>query len=158
MNATDEYWSNLQKTLSRRTLYIDTGAILGYLEKDNDKFHDFFDKSTGYRFITSTYVITETVRRLVKSQTPNQFVGPNGERLRDLSLFVLNNWIEEMNIQVIHLPVEVFEEAKQHYCSKAYIPCDLTDVISYWIVSHLGQDRIVAADKHFYTLGLNLEP
>lgn len=155
----DEYFQELISRLGRRALYVDTNAIVGYFERGNDKFKQFIDKSgIGFRFVTSTYVLSETVRRLVKSNTPENFVGPNGEKTKRLSLYVLQKWLATHNVHVICVPSDIFDVARKAYGEKEQINCDLTDIISYTIVSGLQQRAILTDDSHFKYLGLSCLP
>jgi len=149
-----QYWKTLISRLGRKVLYVDTGAILGSVECGNDQFQKFFSTAVGYRYVTSTYVVTETVRRLVKTKTPNQFCGPGGERCKDLSLYILKAWLEEHDVYVICLPDDEFDEARNIYRDKHFVNCDLTDIISYTIILGLDQNQILSDDSHFNQLGL----
>ena len=54
-----EYWEELIRRHGRHILYVDTGAIIGALDEDQNKFSEFFTSNVGYHFVTSTYVVTD---------------------------------------------------------------------------------------------------
>jgi hypothetical protein len=95
------------------------------MERDDARFVTFFEELIGDRLVTSTYVVTETVRRIVKSKY-DQFVGPSGERGIDLALHVLKVWLVENEVVVINVPDQVFESAKQSLEEQRHVQCDLT--------------------------------
>lgn len=139
-------------------MYVDTGAIVGVFERGATKFNEFFDGLAGFRLVTSTYVIAESVRRLVKSKTPDNFIGPGGEKTVALALHLLRAWLDVNNFTVLCIPEEVFNEAKRLYPTYCGTHCDLTDVISLTIVHGLEQTEIVSPDGHFQSFGLRCLP
>jgi len=147
------YWKEQIQRLGRELFYVDTGAILECLNPKDELFNAFFDGVIGGQLVTSSYVIAETVRRLVKSK-PNQFVGPGGIQQFELAVHFLHGWLEERDVSVLYVPEEVFGTARSKFKFKGSIGCDLTDVISYLIVVGLEQNRIVSPDGHFQSLGL----
>lgn len=154
----EEYWKKQLARLGKNVLFLDTGAIVGVFERDVDQFSNFFDGCIDYRFVTSTYVVAETVRRLVKSKTPDNFLGPNGEKTVALALHVLRTWLDSYNVAVLCIPEDVFNEARRDYPTWAGIQCDLTDVISLAIVRGLNSSEIVTGDGHFQSFGLRRLP
>jgi predicted nucleic acid-binding protein len=153
----DAYWQEQIRELGRKVFYVDTGAILECLNPKDERFNAFFDGVVGGRLVTSSYVVAETVRRLVKSKH-NQFVGPAGIQHFDLAVHFLRRWLEERDVSVLYIPQEVFGAARTEFERKRAIGCDLTDVISYVIVIGLEQNRIVSPDRHFRSLGLTCLP
>ncbi|MGO9254924.1 MAG: hypothetical protein ACLQU1_01270 [Bryobacteraceae bacterium] len=153
----NDFWQEQIKVFGRRAFFVDTGGILKMLEAD-EAFIDFFDSLVGDQLITSTYVLTEVVRRIIKADHPNRFVGPRGERHSDLAIYVITEWIENHGIRVICPPEEVFNAAKAVFARNRGIGCDLVDVLSFVIVSGLEQNRIVSPDHHFRSLGLACYP
>jgi len=154
----DPYWQDQVRLLGRNLFFLDTGAILGALTPGNRRFSDFIDQTLlGERLVTSAFVVAETVRRIVKDKHEGQ-VGPGGERGKDLAQFVTTTWLAQHSVTVLHIPEPVFEAARGTFSARATIPCDLTDIISYQIVKGLGQNRIVADDRHFEMLGLTCLP
>ena len=156
LNAADTFWQGEIRRLGRKVFYVDTGAILECLNPADELFNKFFD-SVVDRLVTSSYVVAETVRRLVKSK-PNQFRGPAGQQASELAVHFLRSWLEEHDVSVLHIPQEVFDAARTEFEQKKSIGCDLTDVISYMIVVGLQQTRIVSSDRHFRFLGLTCLP
>ena len=131
---------------------------MGSFEVGTDKFNRFFEELTGYRLLTSTYVLAETVRRLVKTKSPYNFIGPGGQKRADLAIHVLKEWISQNNVIVLCVPDDVFNSAKEEFRLHCGIQCDLTDIISWVIVQGLEQTQIVADDAHFRSLGLSCLP
>ena len=158
----EAYWKNIISRVGRPALYVDTSAILGYFEQGDEKFREFIDtKALDYRFVTSTYVVVEVVRFLTKSKASveNKFVGPSDERCKQLSLHVLRTWLDEHRVHVICLPESEFDRARVVFRDCNYLACDLTDIISYMIVSSLEQQEILTGDRrHFNALGLMCLP
>ena len=149
-----DYWDDQVRQFGRKEIFIDTGAILESLQPDGDEVREFLESGLlGDRLITSTYVIAEAVRRMVKSRT-NEFIGPDGERCGDLAQHFLQRWLQQHLVRVICVPDYVFEDAKASYARVRHHGCDLIDTLSYVIVSGLQQTRIVAKDEHFAALGL----
>jgi predicted nucleic acid-binding protein len=155
--SVNDFWQEQIKVFGRRAFFVDTGGILKMLEAD-EAVIDFFDSLVGDQLITSTYVLTEVVRRIIKADHPNRFVGPRGERHSDLAIYVITEWIENHGIRVICPPEEVFNAAKAVFARNRGIGCDLVDVLSFVIVSGLEQNRIVSPDHHFRSLGLACYP
>jgi predicted nucleic acid-binding protein len=151
------YWQEQIRQLGRQVFYVDTGAILECLNPKDERFNEFFDGVVGGRLVTSSYVVAETVRRLVKSK-PNQFIGPRGEQRSELAVHFLRRWLEEREVSVLYVPEEVFGAARSEFERKRAIGCDLTDVISYLIVVGVEQNRIVSPDRDFRSLGLTCLP
>ncbi|MEQ1761083.1 MAG: PIN domain-containing protein [Vicinamibacterales bacterium] len=153
-----QYWRERREEFGRNLFFLDTGAILGSLEKDDQVYSDFFDSLVSETLITSSYVVMETVRRLVKDKH-DSFAGPQGQRAVQLALYVIKDWIAARDVRVLHVPREVYTEAIEEFNRRHYIGCDLNDILSAQIVRGLEQDRIVASDKnHFLQLGLNCLP
>lgn len=153
----DTYWQDQIQQLGRKVFYVDTGAILECLNPKDERFNPFFDGVVVGRLVTSSYVVAETVRRLVKSKR-NQFIGPQGIQQSELAVHFLRRWLEERDVSVLYVPEEVFGAARGEFEQKRAIGCDLTDVISYLIVIGLEQSRIVSPDGHFRSLGLTCLP
>jgi len=152
----DTYWQDQIGHLGRNVFYVDTGAILECLNPEDERFNAFFDRVVG-RLVTSSYVVAETVRRLVKSK-PYKFIGPAGQQASELAVHFLRAWLEERDVSIIYVPQEVFGTARTEFERKSSIGCDLTDVISYLIVVGLEQSRIVSPDGHFRSFGLTCLP
>jgi predicted nucleic acid-binding protein len=142
----------------RNLLYLDTSAIIGTLERGNEKFDRLLEGLIGYTFVTSTYVVAESIRRLVKAKKEAKFSGPLGERNVALARYVLKTWLIENSVRVICIPGEIFDEVSKRYCSDNPVQCDLTDLISFAIVNGLQQKQIVSDDGHFRDLGLQCLP
>lgn len=155
--ARDTYWQNQILQLGRKIFYVDTAAILECLNPEDERFHAFFDNLIGGQLVTSSYVVAETVRRLVKAKA-YKFIGPNRQQTSELAVHFLRNWLEERDVSILHIPEEVFGTARTEFERKKDIGCDLTDVISYLIVVGLEQKRIVSPDRHFQSLGLTCLP
>jgi len=155
--ALTDFWEEQIRIHGRRLFFVDTGGILKALERD-ETFVDFFDSIVGEQLITSTYVLAEVVRRIVKSDNPGRFIGPSGERGTTLAVYVLTAWIQSNRVRVICPPEQVFHAAKNEFVRNQGIGCDLVDVISFVIVVGLQQNRIVSADRHFRSLGLVCYP
>ena len=154
----DTYWQEQIRHLGRRVLYVDSGAVLECLNPEDERFSAFFNSVVGDRLVTSSYVVAETVRRLVKSK-PNQFIGPAGQRTSELAVHFLRCWLKERNVSILHIPEKVFDVARKEFERKKRIGCDLTDVISYVVVVGLQQTRIVSPDRrHFQSLALTCLP
>jgi len=140
-------------------LYWDTSAILGCFSPGDGRFVGLLSELTGDSFATSTFVVTEAVRRLVKLNLLDQFIGPKGERGYELARLVLEAWLAEHRIQVLHPDPAVFDQARAVFL-KEHRPlrCDLCDSLSYVMVKGLEQERIVAGDEHFKHMGLSCLP
>lgn len=155
-DALQEYWDRLIARLGRNVLFVDTGAILAGFACD-DRYVEFFsgDEFQG-KLITSTFVVAETVRRAAKTRH-SRYRGPRGERDRELAVYFIRSWLSEHGVEVMDVPPPVFNSAKESF-QDGTVDCDLSDMISYTIVRGMGQSRIVATDRHFYDLGLQLYP
>jgi predicted nucleic acid-binding protein len=150
------YWQEQSRRLGSRVAYLDSGAILETLSPEDATFGPFLQNElVGDRLVTSTYVVAETVRRLVKARS-NEFAGPSGERRAELARLFLRRWLADNDVVVLCVPASIYEEAIAQYQTPEVvaIECDLTDVISTVIVRGLGQNRIVAKDVHFHRFGL----
>lgn len=157
VSPTEAYWVEARQTLGRDVFFIDTGAILKSFEENDQVYSEFFETTIG-TFVTSSYTIVETVRRLVKDRH-RQFIGPGGERSVDLALYLLRRWVQAYEVQVMHLPEAVYQEALDVFEEKRYLACDLNDILSAQIVKGLEQTRIVTSDRrHFPQLGLDCLP
>src|SRR5262245_10897099 len=84
----DEYWQKLKQDVTSTALFIDAAAILDcYDPKYQETVQDFLtNEAVNYRYITSTYVVCETVRRLASPKGHYPFIGPNNEKHADLAL------------------------------------------------------------------------
>ncbi len=156
-SSLNDFWQEQIRVFGRRAFFVDTGGILKMLEAD-EAFTEFFDSLVGDQLITSTYVLTEVVRRIIKADHPNRFVGPGGERHSELAIYIITEWIENNSIKVICPPEEVFNAAKTVFARNRGVGCDLVDVLSFVIVLGLQQNRIVSPDHHFRSLGLACYP
>lgn len=156
--AKSPYFEKTIQTLGRRALFVDTGAIVGCMDAEDEAFPAFFDELIGEKLVTSTYVLAECVRRIIKAQRPDQFVGPAGQRNVQLALHILTDWLTERNVHVLSVPEDVFEQAKRSLQKHQGLKCDLTDILSYEIIQGLQENRIVAKDTHFKSLGLDVLP
>jgi len=152
------YWTEqVQGAVGRKAFFVDTAAILESLAPNDSEFGQFFDELVGERLVTSTYVVAETVSRMVKSK-PRQFVGPGGEQNFALALYFVRRWLIDRNVVVLCVPDFIFEYAKEHFAGIEHVGCDLVDTLSYVIVRGLGQERIISRDTHFQQLGLMCYP
>lgn len=148
------YWHHLVATLGRHTLFVDTGAIISFFDAKDDRYQQLVDEEIiGFTLVTSSYVLAETVRRIVKSRAGN-LVGPRGERDSELAVHFLDEWLRENDVEVIQLPELIFENAKEAFREMRAIGWDLTDAISYIIVRGLEQNQILSPDRHFLAAGL----
>lgn len=154
----DSYWQKQILHLGRNVFYVDTGAILEYWNPEDDRFNKFFDTGVEGRLVTSSYVVAETVRWLVKAKPSYKFRGPARQQAFELAVHFLRDWLGQHDVSVLYIPEEVFGRARTEFEEKKDIGCDLTDVISYLIVVGLEQKRIVSPDRHFQTLGLTCLP
>jgi predicted nucleic acid-binding protein len=152
------FWQQQVLRLGRKVLFVDTGVILDAISRESSESRDFLERQlVGDQLVTSTYVIAETVRRIVKSKG-SEFVGPGGERRETLALYFLNTWLSEYRVKVICPPEIIFDSAKREFERYSYLGCDLVDVLSYTIVIGMRQKRILAKDQHFWRLGLQCVP
>jgi predicted nucleic acid-binding protein len=150
----EDFWRQQVMNLGRKVFFVDTSVILDAITRAPSESRDFLERQlVGDQLITSTYVIAETVRRVVKSKE-KEFVGPSGEQYGTLALYFLNAWLSEYSVKVICPPSIVFDNAKLEFEKHNYLGCDLVDLLSYTIVKGLQQTRILAKDKHFTKLGL----
>ena len=156
--SVDEYWLNEAKNLGPGgIIFIDTGAILEVLNPNDQRIKPFLESEIS-RLVTSTYVIHEATRLLVKSR-PGDFVGPGGVSSKDLALFFLKQWLVEQNIGIICIPRCVFDITRDTFEEKKHIGCDLTDISSYVVIKGIGQRRIITIDKtDFLRLELDCLP
>jgi predicted nucleic acid-binding protein len=154
----EEFWLTAIRRLGRRLLFLDTGAILNTFTPGELEFTNFLDGIIGDKLVTSSFVVAETIRRLVKTDV-HRFVGPGGERHTQLAVYFLHRWLQEKNVAVLAVPEIIFDLARRVYAERAYIGCDLTDVLSLVIVQGLEHNRIVSPDRtHFSRLGLMCLP
>jgi hypothetical protein len=154
-SPTKEYFSTLIRTHGRKLLYWDTGAILGCFEQGGGRFLDLLNQSVGDRLATSSYVVAETVRWIVKSKPSTKFHGPQGERGPELVRHLLMQWLTEKGIEVLYPEPSVFNAARDLYVTQYHaFGCDLCDTLSFVIVKGLEQQRIVSPDGHFRSMGL----
>ena len=108
------------------------------------------DELVDFRLVTSTYVIHETIRRIIKGE----YKGPVGKRKRDLALHFLKVWLVEHEVKVICIPANVFESVKKEFEEMKGINCDLTDISSMVISTGIQQRMIISPDNHFRQLGM----
>lgn len=155
-----DFWATAIRSLGRRLFFVDTGAIIGCMDSRDRVVNEFLDELVGDRLVTSSHVLAETVRRIVKAkpEAQHRWVGPRGERGLDLAIHILKDWLAERNVAVIHIPEIVFDAAKRTFEARRHVNCDLTDVLSYEVVRGLQQDRIISPDGHFRALGLTCYP
>jgi hypothetical protein len=152
------FWEDQIRSFGRSVHFIDTQGILECWEKDS-LVNEHLERSIGVTFLTSTYVLAEAVRRLVKAQLQNQHKGPGGERGKDLAVHLLTDWLTLHDVRTICPPLEAFEYATKVYTSEyRALGCDLCDVISFVIVKGMEQDAIISTDSHFASMGLVLLP
>jgi predicted nucleic acid-binding protein len=150
----EAFWRQQVMELGRRVLFVDTSVILDAINRTPSESREFFERQlVGDKLITSTYVIAETVRRVVKSKQ-KEFVGPAGEQFGALALYFLKAWLSEYRVKVICPPSAIFDTAKLEFEKRHYLGCDLVDLLSYTIIRGLQQTRILAKDEHFKRLGL----
>jgi predicted nucleic acid-binding protein len=152
------FWKEQIRTFGRSVFFVETGCVLASLTPSTQAMvagllKELVSNRLSDRLVTSTYVITEAIRRLVKSK-PREFVGPGGEQKTDLALYLLFEWLTDNNVAIICPPDAVFDEAKRLFREHRALGCDLSDIISYVIVRGLEQDRILSQDGHFRSLGL----
>jgi predicted nucleic acid-binding protein len=154
----EKFWQQQVSRLGRKILFIDTGMILDAVGREPTESREFLDHQlVGDQLVTSTYVIAETIRRIMKSKG-SDFVGPGGERRETLALYFLRSWLSEYKVEVICPPEIIFDRAKQECEKYSYLGCDLVDLLSYTIVRGMRQTRILAKDLHFWRLGLQCVP
>lgn len=157
LTVEDTYWQDQIRDLGRNVLYVDTSAVLECLNPEDERFSAFFRGVVGDRLVTSSYVVAETVSRLVKSK-PNEFKGPAGQHASELAVHFLRGWLEEHDVSILHVPQVVFDASRAEFERSKRVGCDLTDVISYVIVVGLQQTLIVSRDRHFQNLRLTCLP
>ncbi len=150
-----EFWQWVFREYGRPLIFIDTGAILDAIRLD-DFFAPFLDDELiGFRLVTSTYVVHETVRKMMK----DGFVGPAGQVERELALHFLKVWLGERDIRIICIPINIFNQVVATFEEKKGMTCDLTDISSYVIVNGIESDQIITSDRRdFSRLGLQCRP
>ena len=154
-NALSDFWQEQIRTLGRGLLFVETGFVIASLTPSTQSLaQGLLRELVSDRLVTSSYVITEAVRRIIKSKH-REFAGPNGEQYTDLALYILFEWIRDNNVTVICPPECVFDEAKRVLREHRSVGCDLADILSFVIVRGLEQGRILSQDRHFRALGLN---
>jgi predicted nucleic acid-binding protein len=151
-----DYWHQQISLLGRDIVFVDTGAILEAHKPDDASYSKYFETTTD-KFVTSPFVVAETVSRLIKSK-PYEFNGPSGEQQSALALHFLRRWLLDHSVMILHIPRDVFEYASKTFEGKNHIGCDLNDIISFVIIEGLEQTRIASKDAHFRALGLTLYP
>src|SRR5579885_3096211 len=153
------YWAQLRQDVTSNALFLDAAAIIDCHDpKFREPVQEFLNReAVNYRYITSTYCVCEIVRRMAAG--PNKFVGPGGERLVELSLYVLKSWLASNNVKVICVPAAVFELGRARFEQYRNVKgWSLTDAISYEIVRGLGKKEIVSGDHGFKAVGFMLLP
>jgi predicted nucleic acid-binding protein len=150
------YWQTQIAWLGRNLVFVDSGAILEAHTRGDTRYAQFFQTATD-KFVTSSFVITETVRRLIKSGD-YVFRGPSGQQHIDLAVHFIRAWLADNHVTILHIPPSVFDLASKTFEGKRSIGCDLNDIISYIIVRGLEQNRIASKDRHFNALGLTVLP
>ena len=129
------------------------------MEPYDTRFRSFFEEEViGDQLVTSTYVVAETLRRIIKAKVKDKLVGPRGQRGMELALHILKGWLIDKDVIVLHVPEIVFATAKASFERNRDTNCDLIDILSFEIVLGLEQRRIVSPDGHFRSLGLDLLP
>jgi|SRR6185437_520589 len=149
-----EYWTKQIRELGRNLFFVETGFVIASFDPSKRGTAETVlrEFATG-RLVTSTYVITEVVRRIVKSKAWD-FLGPNGEQKVELALYFVFAWLSEKKVVVLCPPECVYHEATRIFRECRIIGCDLTDVLSFVLVRGLEQDAILSQDSHFRALGL----
>jgi predicted nucleic acid-binding protein len=149
------FYNSIITQIGRDAFFLDTGAILeSFVEHDNEYVR--FLRGVQGRLITSSFVVAETVRRVTKTRH-GSFVGPAGERNRQLASYFLRVWLTEKRVSVLAVPAAVFDIARAQFHT-VHVDCDLSDLISYVIVTGIEQSRIISTDDHFRQLGLQVYP
>jgi predicted nucleic acid-binding protein len=149
-----DFWTDQIRRLGRNLFFVETGFVLASFEPSKRAVAEALLKElVAGRLITSTFVMTEVVRRIVKSKH-REFLGPNGEQSVDLAIHVLFNWLTENRVTIIYPPECVYQEATRLLRECRELGCDLTDVLSFVLVRGLEQNRILSHDGHFRSLGL----
>jgi len=149
-----DFWREQIRQLGRNLFFVETGFVVASFDPSKRTAAEALLKElVSGRLITSTYVITESVRRIVKSKF-REFLGPKGEQKTDLAIHFLFDWLKEHNVTIICPPECVFREAIRVFRQHRALGCDLTDVLSFVLVRGLEQDRILSQDGHFRSLGL----
>jgi len=153
-----DFWKEQIRTLGRGLLFVETGFVMASFDPATRAvaealLKELVSNRLSDKLVTSTYVITEAVRLIVKSK-PQRFAGPAGEQNTDLAIYLLFEWLRDNNVLIICPPQCVFNEAKRLFRECRALGCDLTDVLSYVIVRGLEQNRILSHDGHFRALGL----
>lgn len=150
------YWETLRGE-HPGTLFVDTSAILAAFEPGEVAFNDFLQTTTD-PLVTSSYVVAETVRRLVKQKNTEPFKGPAGERGWTLAEHFVLRWLQERGVSIVCVPDDIWKLSVGAFSNFASIACDLTDIMSFAIIQGLGQNRILARDGHFASLALMVLP
>jgi predicted nucleic acid-binding protein len=151
-----EFWQYTIRELRRGIIFIDTGAILPALDPRDAGIRPWLTEELVDRLVTSTYVVHETIRRLVKPD--RYYPGPVGKQNWELALHFLKEWLVEFNVAVICIPENVFNVVQEMFERQRSVACDLTDVSSLVIVRGIEQDRIISPDGHFRQMGLTCYP
>jgi predicted nucleic acid-binding protein len=148
------FWNEQIRTLGRNLFFVETGFVLASFDPSTRAVAEGLLKEiVSGRLVTSSYVIAEAVRRIVKSKVP-QFRGPKGEQKTELAIHFIVDWLQERNVKTICPPECVFEEAIRIFRQTRQLGCDLADVLSFVLVRGLQQNRILSQDSHFRSLGL----
>jgi predicted nucleic acid-binding protein len=160
--AAKEYWEKLRLELSSGALFIDASAIIDCHDPIyRDKMDDFLGReSANYHYFTSTYIVSETIRRFVNRTSQYTFRGPNGQQYIELALYVLKEWLKKYDVKVICVPKCVYELGLLTFEEfKTIHGWTLTDAITYEIIVRgLQQKRIVSRDRGFRDLGMQIYP
>src|SRR5438128_1487697 len=96
VSATQEltqFWGEQIRILGRSVLFVETGFVLASLAPSTRSvveglLRELVTNPFSDRLVTSTYVIAEAIRRIVKSK-PREFLGPGGEQRTDLAIYFL---------------------------------------------------------------------
>jgi len=159
-----EYWEQLKLEVTGSALFVDTSALIDCFDpKYQGRMLDFLDREAKtYKLFTSTYVVTELVRRLIAKVAQYRFVGPNGEQYVPLAIHAFKEFMQVHKIHTVCVPKEVFELGKANLETNRNREnlegWSLTDAISYEIVHGLHHNQILSRDKGFRVFGLMLLP
>jgi predicted nucleic acid-binding protein len=158
--ATHQYFEQQRGLLTSQAMFIDTCAILGYFVQTDSLFRDFIDKEVvGYRLYTSAFVVGETARRLTKPRANDPFRGPSGEQNTELAIHVVQSWLQNKGIAILHISQPIFDQAKITFNQFKFCRgWDIVDAISCEIIRGMGGDRIISGDRGFREAGLMLAP
>lgn len=151
----EDFYKGIITQIGRDAFFLDTGAILESFVEHDSAYAQFLGSVQG-KLITSSFVVVETVRRVTKTRQSG-FVGPSGERNRQLAAYFLQKWLMERRVSILTVPGAVFDIAKATFHT-IHVDCDLCDMISYLIVTGIEQSRIISTDNHFRQLGLQVYP